>query len=97
MRKSIAVIVPVIAASVLAIGCSDPITQPRDTARMGPVDTLMARSPIDTFASAQRAPIDTFARAQRAPIDTFARAQRMPVDTFASARMPIDTFARATR
>lgn len=85
MRKSIAVIVPVIAASVLAIGCSDPITHPRDTARMGPIDTLMARSPIDTFARAQRAPIDTFASA------------RMPIDTFASARMPIDTFARASR
>ena len=75
MRKSIAVIVPVIAASVLAIGCPDSITQPGDTARMGPIDTLMARSPTDTFARAQRAPIDTFASA-RMPIDTFARASR---------------------
>jgi hypothetical protein len=77
MRNRLAKFVPVIALSALAIGCSDQVTQPGDTAGAVPIDTLLQRAPIDTFASAQRAPIDTFASA--VPIDTFASA--VPIDT----------------
>lgn len=66
MRKSIAkFVVPVVAITAIAVGCTDQGTQP-DAAGMLPIDTLMARAPIDTFYS-QRAPIDTFTAM---PIDT---------------------------
>lgn len=66
MRKSIAkFVVPVVAIAAIAVGCTDQVTQP-DTAGMMPIDTLLARAPIDTFYS-QRAPIDTLTAM---PIDT---------------------------
>ena len=65
MRKSIAkFVVPVVAVTAIAVGCTDQGTQP--DAGMMPIDTLLARAPIDTFYS-QRAPIDTVTAM---PIDT---------------------------
>ena len=81
MYKNIAKIVPVLAIAAMAAACADQITYPDETAGIAPVDTLLARAPIDTFYAAQRAGIDTFYLAQRSQIDTFASARSIPVDT----------------
>ena len=69
MRKHIAMFVPAVALIAYTAACTDQVTNPGATAGMMPVDTLLARAPIDTMYSAQRAPIDTLARAAM-PVDT---------------------------